>query len=324
VKYGTHSGWLVVAALAAVGALGQTAQVQQAEVQQPQVQQVQAQQGQVQQPPVQQLPAEETQSYKLSSSISIEIPTGWHVSDADEDPSLGVLAPYAPPFHFSQVVMLTNEKQSAILLLGLSDNPLIGHDSYWLDAQMHAPSGSGMSVLDVLFYFFFPPSHTCMDDALQNYTEATMTPTSEDAPPRMQVTYACPHAQTLSGFYSAQVSSGITFEQTNSGPRAYGVIYDFYLAPMEQADISGITFYTFEAQREGQIGRAASARYNLPESLQGSRSEFFWAIGAPSPFPFVADSGRNVPLLHVAYASAAPGSNNKADFSRLLHGIRSK
>jgi hypothetical protein len=315
---------MVVAALAAVGMLGLTAQAQQTQVQQAAAQQTAAQQGQAQQAPVQQAPAEEMQSYRLSSSISVEIPTSWHVSDADEDPSLGVLAPYAPPFHFSQVVMLTNEKQSAILLLGLSDNPLMGHDSYWLDAQMHAPSGSGMSLLDVLFYFFFPPSHACMDDALQNYTEATMTPSSEDAPPTMQVTYACPHEQTLSGFYSAQVSSGITFEQTNSGPRAYGVIRDFYLAPMEQADISGITFYSFEAQREGQIGRAASARYNLPEYLQGSRSEFFWAIGAPSPFPFVADSGRNVPLLHVGYASAAPGSNNRAEFVRLLHGIKLK
>ncbi len=62
---------------------------------------------------------------------------------------------------------------------------------------------------------------------------------------------------------------------------------------------------------------------NLPESLQGSRSEFFWAIGAPSPFPFVADSGAMF-RCYMAYASAAPGSNNKADFSRLLHDIRSK
>jgi len=38
----------------------------------------------------------------------------------------------------------------------------------------------------------------------------------------------------------------------------------------------------------------------------------------------VADSGRNVPLLHVAYATAAAGSNNKADFAQLLHGVRSK
>jgi hypothetical protein len=290
---------MMVAALASLVALGQTAQVPQP-------------------------PAEATQSFSLSTNISVELPTSWHVMNSDEGPSPGVLAPYAPPFHFSQVVTLTNEKQSSVLLLGLSDNPLIGHDSYWLDAQMHAHSGSGMSLLDVLFYFFFPPSHACMDDALQNYTDATMTPSSEDAPPRLQVTYACPHAQTLSGFYSAQVSSGITFEQTNSGPRAYGVIRDFYLAPMEQADISGITFYMFEAQREGQIGRAASAHYNLPESLQGSRSDFFWAIGAPSPFPFVTDSSRNTALLHVAFATASAASNNKVDFARLLHGIRLK
>ena len=105
------------------------------------------------------------------------------------NPSTGLLAPYAPPFHFSQVVMLTNEKQSAVLLLGLSDNPLIGHDSYWLDAQMHAPSGSGMRNIDLIFYFLFPPSHDCMDNALQNYTDATMTPSSEDAPPVMRVIY---------------------------------------------------------------------------------------------------------------------------------------
>ena len=114
------------------------------------------------------------------------------------------------------------------------------------------------------------------------------------------------------------------FEQTNSGPRAYGVMRDSYLAPMEQADISGITFYTFEARREDQIGRAQSAHYNLPESLQGSRSDFFWAIGAPSPFPFVIDSSRNTALLHVAFATASGASNNKADFARLLHGFRLK
>ena len=267
--------------------------------------------------------AEATQVYALSSNISIELPTSWHAVKSDEIPSPGALAPYAPPFHFSQVATFTNEQKNSILLLGLSDNPLLGHDSYWLDAQMHAPSGSGMSVLDLLFYFFFPPSPACMDNALQNYTDATMTPTSEDAPPRLQVTYACPHSPTLSGFYSAQVSSGVTFEQTNSGPRAYGVIRDFYLSPMEQADISGLTFYSFEAQRQGQISKAAVGHYNLPENLQGSRSDFFWAIGAQSPFPFVADR-RSTPLFHVGYATSAPAANNAQEFTRLLHGIRTK
>jgi hypothetical protein len=271
-----------------------------------------------------QLPvAEATQVYALSSSISIELPTSWHAVKSDEIPSAGALAPYAPPFHFSQVATFTNEQQKSILLLGFSDNPLLGHDSYWLDAQMHAPSGSGMSLLDLLFYFFFPPSQACMENALQNYADATMTPPSEDAPPRLQVTYACPHSPTLSGFYSAQVSSGFTFEQTNSGPKAYGVIRDFYLSPMEQADISGLTIYSFEAQRQGQISKAAVGHYNLPESLQGSRSDFFWAIGAQSPFPFVAD-GRSIPLLHVGYATSAAATNNGQEFSRLLHGIRTK
>jgi hypothetical protein len=267
--------------------------------------------------------AEATQIFALSSSISIELPTSWHAVKSDEVPSPGALAPYAPPFHFSQVATFTNEPKNSILLLGLSDNPLLGHDSYWLDAQMHAPSGSGMSVLDLLFYFFFPPSQACMDSALQNYTDATMTPSSEDAPPRLQVTYACPHSPTLSGFYSAQVSSGFTFEQTNSGPKAYGVIRDFYLSPMEQADISGLTFYSFEAQRQGQISKAAAGHYNLPENLQGSRSDFFWAIGAQSPFPFVAD-GRSIPLFHVGYATSAAATNNGQEFSGLLHSIRTK
>ncbi|MGB8543408.1 MAG: hypothetical protein WCD49_17390 [Candidatus Acidiferrales bacterium] len=266
---------------------------------------------------------EATQIFALSSNISIELPASWHAVESDEIPTPGALAPYAPPFHFSQVATFTNEQQKAILLLGLSDNPLLGHDSYWLDAQMHAPSGSGMSVLDLLFYFFFPPSQVCMENALQNYTDAAITPSSEDAPPRLQVTYACPHSPTLTGFYSAQVSSGVTFEQTNSGPKAYGVIRDFYLSPMEQADISGLTFYSFEAQRQGQISKAAVGHYNLPENLQGSHSDFFWAIGAQSPFPFVAD-GRSIPLFHVGFATSAAATNNGREFSRLLHGIRTK
>ncbi len=272
---------------------------------------------------VQQPPAEPTQVYALSNNISIELPTSWHALKSDDLSLTGTLAPYAPPFHFSQIVMFTNEKQRSILLLGLSDNPLLGHDSYWLDAQMHAPSGSGMSMLDLIYYFFFPPSQTCLDNALRNYTDATMTPPSADAPPRLQVTYTCRHPPTLPDFYSAQVSSRITFEQTNSGPRAYGLVRDFYLSPMEQADLSGMTFYSFEAQRQGQISRVAVGHYNLPETIQGSHSDIFWAIGAPSPFPFVAD-GRITPLFHVGYATPSTGPSDRQDFNRLLHAVRLK
>ena len=42
--------------------------------------------------------------------------------------------------------------------------------------------------------------------------------TSSSAPPQLQVSYHCRHDATLQGFFSAQVSSGITFVQTNAGP----------------------------------------------------------------------------------------------------------
>ena len=272
-----------------------------------------------------QQPPEQTQVIRLSTTLSVEIPAAYRSLQSDELPPPSALAPYAPPFHFSQVLMLENSSQDSVLLLGLSDNPLLNHDGYWLDAQMHAPSGSGMSMLDLLFYFLFPPSQTCMEDALQNYTNATMTPDSSDSQPLLRVSYHCPHPDTVSGFYSAQVSTGITFVQTNEGPRAFGEIRDFYVAPMEQADIGGMTFFIFEAQRQGQIGPGAVNHYHLPANLQGGKAEFFWAIGAPSPFPFVADVGRSaVPLLHVAYSAASLAPNNKPDFMKLLHGVRLK
>jgi len=140
---------------------------------------------------------EPTQVIQLSTKLSAEIPATFRSLQSDETPPPGALAPYAPPFHFSQVLMLANAAQNSVLLLGLSDNPLMGHDGYWLDAQMHAPSGSGMSMLDLLFYFFFPPSHACMDDALQNYTTATMTPDTPDSTPLIQVSYKCPPGHAL-------------------------------------------------------------------------------------------------------------------------------
>ena len=139
----THGIWLIgVSAMLAVWGTGQKA---------------------VQVPPQ---PPEATQVYSLSTSISVELPADWNAAKSEDAPPPASLAPYAPPFHFSQVLTLSNPKTNAILLLGLSDNPFLEHDSNWFDGQMHEPSGSGMSMLDLLFYFFFPPSHACLDDVL--------------------------------------------------------------------------------------------------------------------------------------------------------------
>ena len=147
-----------------------------------------------------------------------------------------------------------------------------------------------------------------------------MTPPSSDAKPEIRVTYPCSHSSSLTEQYAAQVSSGITFVQTNNGPRALGEMREFYLAPMEQADISGMAFFIFEAQRQGDA-RQATAKRNFP----GGRADFFWAIGGQSPFPFVKDSGRNkAPLLHIAYAAPSTAQDNKPDFMHLLHGVHLK
>jgi hypothetical protein len=121
------------------------------------------------------------------------------------------------------------------------------------------------------------------------------------------------------------VSSGITFAQTAEGPRAYGKVANFYLAPMDRETIGGMTWFIFEAQRTDPLGANAGATFNLPGNLQGAQSDFFWAIGAISPFPFVGDASRaNQPLIHVAYAGVGAQGNKKAEFMGLLQRVQVK
>jgi len=63
-------------------------------------------------------------------------------------------------------------------------------------------------------------------------------------------------------------------------------------------------------------------QFNLPEDLQGAQVDFFWAIGAPSAFPFMVDpTHRNVPLIHVVYAGADLGGNQRPVFMKLLQNV---
>jgi hypothetical protein len=211
-----------------------------------------------------------------------------------------------------------------VLQLATSDNPLIGHDAYWLDTQMHSTNGTGMSLPDYLFFLFLPPSRSCMEDALAKVTEATRAAKSDDrefSQSELQVSYACTYSPTLSDFYSQQLTSGITFRQALGGPRAYGDFKNLDLPPMEQVDFSGMTFFVFEAQAREQVSEKAVHFFNLPVETQGLHADFFWAVGAPGPYPFVADpSRRNIPIIHVAYAAA--GANKRADFLGILQRVR--
>jgi hypothetical protein len=263
----------------------------------------------------------------IATGISIPLQPTWREFDPGGAGPPDALAPYAPPFHLGGILSLENPQQFAILQFATSDNPLAGHDPNWLDTQMHMPAGSGMSVLDLLFYYFFPPDGACIDEVLGTNGGASFAPlpgnTSSGAPPVLQVSYHCRHEATLSGFFGAQVSSGITFVQTNDGPRAYGMIAQFYLSPMERVASPEMTWYVFEALRTLPVSPGAVTHFNLPVNLQGGQTDFFWAIGAVSPFPWVRDGGRsNQQLIHVAYAAIGTGGSKRAEFLALLQRVQ--
>jgi hypothetical protein len=262
----------------------------------------------------------------ITNGVAISLPTAWREFDPGGAGPPDALAPYAPPFHLGGILALENPQQFAILQFATSDNPLAGHDPNWLDTQMHMPSGSGMSVLDLLFYYFFPPDGACINEVLGTNGGAAFAPTpgssSSSAPPVLQVSYHCRHEATLSGFFSAQVSSGITFVQTNNGPRAYGIVAQFYLAPMERVTSPGMTWYVFEALRTSPVSQGAATHFNLPANLQGEDADFFWAIGAATPFPWVNDGAHaNQPIIHVALATIGSGGSRRAEFLALLQKV---
>ena len=265
--------------------------------------------------------------HAVTNDVSVELPVAWSEFNPGDAPA--ALGPYAPPFHLGGILALKNVPANAIVQFATSDNPLLGHDANWLDGQMHMPSGSGMSLVDFLFYYFFPPSATCIDEAMANNSRASFAPSpnssSSDAPPMLQVTYACRHDVTLQGFFGSQVSTGITFVQTNQGPRAFGATAQFYLAPMERVTSPGMTWYVFAAQRLNPVTPGAAAHFDLPVSLHGAQAEFYWAIGAVNPFPWVYDGARpNQQLIHMAYAGVGSGGNKRAEFMALLQKVQAR
>ena len=280
--------------------------------------------------------------HTLAGSVSIPLGANWGENASNELPPPPELQNYAPPFHISAVLPIENSKSGAMLQLAISDNPLIGKDSNWLDEQMHKPAGSGLSVLDMLYYFFFPPTQQCMIEAQNTVAKATFAPspaaasaTATGAPtpssgdssdPEMQLTYQCKREPTLDSFYAGQLSHGITFVQTNNGPRAFSVVPQFYLAPMERVQAQGITWYVFEAQRTEPLSQGAVQYFRrFGTALDGAQADFFWAIGAPDPLPFSADGGTGADtrrVIHVGFATVSTNANNRDQFERLLQRVQ--
>ncbi len=96
---------------------------------------------------------------------------------------------------------------------------------------------------------------------------------------------------------------------------------------MEQVDTGSMTFFVFEAQELGGVTADAATHFNLPDALQGATADFFWAIGAPNPFPFAASASpeaSSMPLVHIAFASAVVGPNKRDEFIELLRQVQTR
>lgn len=268
--------------------------------------------------------AQSTNHYSLSDSVSIDLPSDWHKVETGQGRLPAELASYAPPFHLSATLIFENVQEGSILQVAISDNPLLGYDSFTFDKQMHSRNDSGVSLLDFLFYLFLPPPPSCLEEVLANYAIASRVSILDpDSPSDLQISYSCGFSKTLLGFYAAELSSGITFRRgTNGEPRAFANFSNFYIAPMEHVDLSGMTFFAFEAQGLGQITPETTAHFNLPGALNGAQADFFWATGSQTPFPFVFDPARqDARIIHFSYASAGIGSNKRPEFMTLLHQL---
>jgi hypothetical protein len=272
-------------------------------------------------------PEVELKRFSLSSGTSIDVSPDWIEREQMPLPPSPRLAQFAPQVTFLEFVALENPKIHSALRIGTTTNPFLGGDEVALDVQMHSAAGSGSSLADYLFYFFFSPPRDCLDGGSEAYRKAKSQAELPDqtVSPDLSIRTYCKHAPTLADFYSKELSPGFAFQFTNGVERATGIYPELYLTPMEKVEANGLTFYVFEAQGGMQLDLATVDHFNLPDEMQGAQPDFFLAVGAPSPFPFFWDPQRkNVQVIEVAYAGIGLGPNKRDIFMRLLRQVHSR
>ena len=272
-------------------------------------------------------PQVELRRFSLSSGASIDVSPDWIEHEQMPLPPSPRLAQFAPQVTFLEFMALENPKMHSALRIATTTNPFLGGDEVALDVQMHGAAGSGNGLADYLFHFFFSPPRDCLDGGSEAYKKARSQPELPDrttVSPDLSIRTDCKHPPTLAGFYSRQLSPGVLFQVTNGVELAGGIYPEFYLTPMEKVEANGLTFYVFEAQGRMRLDLATVYHFNLPDEMQGAQADFFWAVGAPSPFPFFRDPQRkNVQVIQVAYAGIGLGPNKRDIFMRLLRQVHS-
>ena len=261
------------------------------------------------------------QPFSLRSGVTIRLSGDWGPDIYNRTPISSVLHRYAlREIGFSEFLNLQNIKEHSLLKLASSNNPFEGQDQRDLDAEMHEPPGSGQGLLDYLSYFFFPPPPHCVEQAVADYAAITKNKPDEDAD--VSIVANCQYLPTLPDFYSAQLSHGLVSRRV-SGPESVDSTWgQFYLPSVEQVETNGLTFFVYEAQGLEQLTLETVRQFDLPEDLRGAQVDFFWAVGSPSPFPFMVDpTHRNVPLIHVVYVGVDLGANQRLVFMKLLQKV---
>jgi hypothetical protein len=273
-------------------------------------------------------PQMELKRFSLASGTSIDVSPDWIEREQLPLPPSPRLAQFAPQVTFLEFMALENPKVHSALRIATTTNPFLGTDEVALDVQMHGMADSGNGLEDYLFYFFFSPPRDCLDGGSEAYKKARSQaelPDQTAASSDLNIRTDCKHPPTLEGLYSQQLSPGVLFQITNGVEFAHGIYPDFYMTPMEKVEANGLTFYVFEAQGRMQLDLPTVNHFNLPDEMQGAQADFFWAVGAPSPFPFFRDPQRkNVPLIQVAYAGIGLGADKRDNFMRLLRQVRSR
>ena len=263
-----------------------------------------------------------TQPFSLRSGVTIRLSDDWGPDLYDRTPTPSALHPYAPrEIGFSEFLNLQNLRDHSLLKLASSNNPFEGRDHRDLDAQMHERPSSGRGLLNYLSYFFFPPPPHCVEQAFADYGRG-ISKSKPDEDADVTIALNCRYLPTLPDFYSAQLSHGLVFRRLSGLETVDSTWGEFYLPEVEQVEINGLTFFVYEAQGLEQLTLQTVRQFNLPEELQGAQLDFFWAIGAPSPFPFMVDpTHRNIPIIHVVYAGADLGPNQRPVFMKLLQKV---
>lgn len=262
------------------------------------------------------------QPFSLRSGVTIGLSDDWGPDLYDRTPTPSALYRYAPrEIGFSEFLNLQNLKEHSLLKLASSNNPFQGRDQRDLDARMHEPPSSGRGLLNYLSYFFFPPPPHCVEQAFADYGRG-ISKSKPDEDADVSIAANCQYFPTLPDFYSVQLSHGLVFRRASGLASVDSILGTFYLPSVEQVETNGLTFFVYEAEGLEQLPLETVRQFNLPEDLQGAQVDFFWAIGAPSPFPFKVDpTHRNVPLIHVVYAGADLGANQRPVFMKLLQDV---